>query len=281
MCGKLTGRPTAHRLRLPTYGSVGAISHCSWQCFPAEWLARLSPPPYLPHQVKLILQYLSTSLRIDEDLSLSYTRFKMTKLIILLSLIIFIGLVGWFFFLKGGNVKKVNKEGPVIFLGDSLTVGVGANRGEDFPSLIANELGLNNVINAGVSGDTSKDALGRLQIDVLDKNPSLVIVLLGGNDFLRQIPIEETVKNIDEIVRRITETNSAVVLVHIKSNPLNDKYGEPAEEIAHKYGARFVPNVLDDVLGNPKLMSDQVHPNSEGYNIIASRIAPEIKKVLQ
>ena len=115
----------------------------------------------------------------------------------------------------------------------------------------------------------------------MDKNPSLVIVLLGGNDFLRQIPIEETVKNIDEIVRRITETNSAVVLVHIKSNPLNDKYGEPAEEIAHKYGARFVPNVLDDVLGNPKLMSDQVHPNSEGYNIIASRIAPEIKKVLQ
>lgn len=201
---------------------------------------------------------------------------------IILSVLILLTLItaGWFFFFQGNSSNKVVKEGPIIFFGDSLTAGVGANPGEDFPSLIARDLNFSNVINAGVSGDTSEDALARIQIDVLDINPSLVIVLLGGNDFLEGVPIEKTVSNVDEIVRRIMETNSAVVLVHLKSNPLNDKYKEPAEKIAAKYKSVLVTDVLNGILGNGSLMSDEVHPNAKGYAVMAERITPAVKKVL-
>lgn len=201
---------------------------------------------------------------------------------IILSVLILLTLItaGWFFFFQGGSSNKVVKEGPIIFFGDSLTAGVGADPGEDFPSLIAKDLNLSNVINTGVSGDTSEEALARIQKDVLDIDPSLVIVLIGGNDFLEGVPIEKTVSNVDEIVRRITEANSTVVLVHLKSNPLNDKYREPAEKIAAKYKSVLVTDVLNGILGNGSLMSDEVHPNTKGYAVMAERITPAVKKVL-
>jgi len=137
------------------------------------------------------------------------------------------------------------------------------------------------VINAGVPGDTTASALARLQTDVLDKNPSLVMVLLGGNDFLQGVPIDTTVKNVDEIVRRISESEAAVVLVHLRSNILNDKYKAPAAQIAKKYHAAFVPEVLDGILGHQDLMADQVHPNAKGYEIVANRTAPSVKSLLR
>ena len=204
----------------------------------------------------------------------------MIKITIILLILTFVIIGGWFFFLSGETFKKVSKEGPIIFLGDSLTEGIGSLEGNDYPSLVSKELNLEDVINAGVSGDTTEDALKRLQADVLDKNPSLVIVLLGGNDFLTRVSVEETIINLDKIVKRISNTNSAVVLVHIKTNPLNDKYRGEAKKIAKKYQASFVTDVMDEILGNPKLMSDQIHPNAEGYKIMAERISPAVKKLL-
>ena len=106
---------------------------------------------------------------------------KMDKIIVFLIIFLVASSATWFFLFKGKDTKKVSQEGPIIFFGDSLTTGVGAKAGEDFPSVIAKELSLTNVVNAGVSGDTTADALARLKTDVLDKNPSLVIVFLGGN----------------------------------------------------------------------------------------------------
>lgn len=204
----------------------------------------------------------------------------MIKIIILLLILTFVIIGGWFFLIRGETFKKVSKEGPIIFFGDSLTEGIGASEVDDYPSLVSEELNLVDVINAGVSGDTTEDALKRLQADVLDKNPSLVIVLLGGNDFLTRVSVEETIINLDKIVKRISNTNSAVVLVHIKTNPLNDKYRGEAKKIAEKYQASFVTDVMDGILGNPKLMSDQIHPNAKGYKIMAERISPAVKKLL-
>jgi lysophospholipase L1-like esterase len=204
----------------------------------------------------------------------------MLKIILILIVVLLLAVAVWFFFFQGTPAKKVSKEGPIIFFGDSLTVGVGANKGEDFPSLITKELNLTNVINAGVSGDTTSTALIRLQQDVIDKNPSLVVVLLGGNDFLQRVPAEETIKNLDEIVKKISETGSAVVLVHLKANPLKEPYKVPTIEIAEKYEAELVLNILDGIFGNSKLMADQIHPNAEGYKIMAERISPHVKKLL-
>ena len=176
----------------------------------------------------------------------------MLKIVLLVLILLVLVSVSWFFFFQDDFSNKVAKEGPVIFFGDSLTAGVGADPGEDFPTLVARNLNLTNVVNAGVSGDTTEVALTRLQKDVLDKNPALVVILLGGNDFLKGVPIEKTVSNVDEIVRRIIETNSAVILIHLRSNPLKDKYKEPAKEIATKYQAALVPSgIINDLrVGN-------------------------------
>jgi len=202
------------------------------------------------------------------------------KLILIILVLILLVITIWFYFSREDNVKKSSKEGTVIFFGDSLTVGVGTNEGEDFPSLVAKELNLKNYINSGISGDTTQDALNRIERDVLSKNPSVVVVFLGGNDFLRKIPAETSIKNLDEIVKRITTTNSAVVLIHLKANPLKEEYKKPVEEIAKKYETALVLNVLHGIFGHASLMADQIHPNAKGYKIMADRIAPEVKKVL-
>ncbi|MEX0616821.1 MAG: GDSL-type esterase/lipase family protein [Candidatus Woykebacteria bacterium] len=185
-----------------------------------------------------------------------------------------------FFLVKRSEGEKISRDDLIIFFGDSLTAGVGAVLGEDYPSVVAKDIGLTNSINAGISGDTTETALQRLEIDVLSKKPSLVVVFLGGNDFLKRAPTKETTENVDEIVRKISETGSKVILVHIRSNILSDKYLSPAEEIAKKYKAEFVADVLNGILTNPELMSDQIHPNAQGYKILAKRIGAAVRKFL-
>ncbi|MEA3366218.1 MAG: GDSL-type esterase/lipase family protein, partial [Candidatus Hydrogenedentes bacterium] len=87
----------------------------------------------------------------------------------------------------------------VVCLGDSLTRGYGATAGNSYPEQLSRILG-EPVINGGIDGNTSSDALDRLERDVLSRSPRLVIILLGGNDFLQQIPRERTIENIDQIV---------------------------------------------------------------------------------
>ena len=90
------------------------------------------------------------------------------------------------------TVSNIRSAGESIScFGDTLTEGVGASAGEDYPSVLSRQLG-SPVINAGVRGDTTAPALERLADEVLNKNPRLVILLLGGNDFLRQRPRRET-----------------------------------------------------------------------------------------
>lgn len=204
----------------------------------------------------------------------------MIKVFLVITLLLIIIVGAWFLLINRPLGEKISRDHLVIFFGDSLTAGVGASPSEDYPSLIAKDLGLTNIVNAGVSGDTTETALTRLDRDVLSKKPSLVVVFLGGNDFLGGKPIEETTRNIDEIVRKISDSQSKVVLVHIRSNLLNDKYLSPAEEIAKKYKTEFVADCLNGILTKPELMSDQIHPNAEGYKIVAERIGAAVKNFL-
>ncbi|MEX0621567.1 MAG: GDSL-type esterase/lipase family protein [Candidatus Woykebacteria bacterium] len=196
-------------------------------------------------------------------------------------LIILVGAFGfWYLFAKGGSAEKITREGPVIFFGDSLTAGVGAAQGEDFPTFVAQELGLANYINAGVSGDTTETALSRLQTDVIRKNPSLVVVELSGNDFLAGADVDETISNLDTIVGQIRQTGSAAVLVHIKFPQKTKKYEDGFRKISEQYDAEVVWNVLDGIAGDPSLMADTTHPNSAGYKLMAERIAKVLGKIL-
>ncbi len=168
----------------------------------------------------------------------------------------------------------------IVCLGDSLTRGYGATAGNGYPEHLSRILG-QAVTNAGVDGNTSGNALARLEDDVLSRSPRLVIVLLGGNDFLQQIPREKTIANVDRIVAQCVAARSMVVLVHIKAGILSDPYRDGFEDIATRHGAVFVPHILQDFFGKPSLMTDQIHPNIRGYALMAERIADVVAPLLE
>ncbi len=185
---------------------------------------------------------------------------------------------------RGGDfssIRNIQSQGKtVICFGDSLTTGVGASRGEDYPSILGGHLGTR-VVNAGEGGDTTAEALARLERDVLAQEPRLVIVLLGGNDFLRQVPLGETKRNLEEIVRRIQDQGAMVAVVGLRLGLFSDEYGPMYREIASKYRALYIPEVLKGILSDPQLKSDSIHPNGAGYRLIAERIFSGVKPLLE
>ena len=140
------------------------------------------------------------------------------------------------------------------------------------PSILAREIA-QPVINAGRRGDTAADGLARLDREALERNPRLVIVLFGGNDFLRQIPLSETKKNLVEMVQRIHERGAMAAVAGLRLGLFADEYGPMFREIAEQNGALYIPEVLKGILNDPSLKSDGVHPNGAGYRLMAVRIA--------
>ncbi len=176
-------------------------------------------------------------------------------------------------------ITNINSSGTnIICFGNSITEGVGASEGEDFPSLLARELDLP-VINAGRSGDTSASGLARITADVLRKDPKIVIVEFGGNDFLRKVPQSETFNNIDQIVQKIQSAGAMVILVEIKTGPFQS-YLKGYKKIARQRGALLIPNLLKNIMGNRQLMADSIHPNSAGNRQIAAKLLPQLKTLL-
>ncbi len=168
----------------------------------------------------------------------------------------------------------------IVCLGDSLTQGVGASRGHDYPSLLSRRLGTA-VINAGVDGDETTDALKRLESDVLAKDPRMVIVELGANDFLDGQPLEQAFENLAEIVRRIEARGAMVVLVGLAPGPLGDMLQPRYNTMINKYHLVFVPKVLEGITTTPALKSgDRLHPNDQGYELIAERIQQVVAPLL-
>ena|SRR5919108_2151703 len=191
---------------------------------------------------------------------------------------------GFLFACSGENfaqIRNIRSAGEtIICFGDSLTEGVGAAEGEDYPSALSRQLA-SPVVNAGRRGDTTADALQRLSDTLLSKNPRLVILLLGGNDFLRQRPRQETRKNLEEIVQRVQARGAIVAIVGMRLGLFTDEYARIFEETARQFGALYIPGVMKGILSDSKFRSDPIHPNGAGYRLIAERIAEKVKPLLR
>jgi len=183
------------------------------------------------------------------------------------------------FFNTPTEITNYSADGTtIVAFGDSLIEGVGATAGNDLVSVLSSRLG-EPIVNLGVAGDTTADALLRLD-QVLDQDPKVVIVLLGGNDYLQQISQEETFANLDQIVGTIHGSGAMVMLLGVRGGLLRDGYKSEFESLAQSRGTAYVPNVLDGLFGNPALMSDTVHPNDAGYKVIADRVLPVLEPLL-
>lgn len=204
---------------------------------------------------------------------------KYSKITGVAVVLIFIAVALWFGMNRGYDIKNYPSSGEaVIVFGDSLAHGVGSTEGNDFVSLLSERINTP-IENFGYAGDTTAMALTRIE-SVLSKNPKVVMVLLGGNDFLRRVPKTETLKNLEQIITTIQDAGAVVILLGVRGGLITDGYESDLRSLAEKTGSAYVPNVLKGLLGNTNYMSDSVHPNNSGYAIIADRIYPILQKVL-
>jgi lysophospholipase L1-like esterase len=174
------------------------------------------------------------------------------------------------FFSTSAENDTVSIGDTIICFGDSLTAGTGASKGKDYPSQLS-KLISKPVINAGVPGDTTARALIRLDQDVLSRLPDMVLITLGGNDLKNGTSKDVAFENLKKIVESIQNQGARVIVGGLKF-PLRDRgFGKGYEELSDQTGAILIPNILEDVIGNRKLMSDPIHPNDAGYKVIAER----------
>ena len=185
---------------------------------------------------------------------------------------------------------QIISANTILFLGDSLTEGLGVAKENAFPklveTLIQKELKKNvTVINGGVSGSTSSDGLARLKW-YLKKKPYIVFLALGANDGLRGLNLKQSQKNLEEIVEYAQKSKAKVLLAGMRIPPnYGPKYVEDFEkiyqELQAKYNLKTIPFLLDGVAGVQKMnQRDGIHPNEEGHKVIAKKVFMFLKEEL-
>ncbi|HEX8322432.1 MAG TPA: arylesterase [Tepidisphaeraceae bacterium] len=178
----------------------------------------------------------------------------------------------------------------VVFLGDSLTAGLGVDPDEAFPMLIAKQLKdagvAAQVVNAGVSGDTTAGGLRRLDW-VLRQAPDVLVVGLGGNDGLRGLSPEASADNLRAIIQRARQSGARVLLLGMMIPPnYGPEYTKAFREIYPKLAAEqnvpLVPFVLEGVGGDPRFnQRDGIHPTAEGHQIIAANVGQYVARLVK
>ena len=191
--------------------------------------------------------------------------------------------VGIFLFLmkkEKQEIKNVDNKGQtVVAFGDSLSYGYGAGgQTKSYPFLLGQKIN-RAVINMGENGATAVSSLERLP-DVLEQDPYMVLIEFGGNDFMRGVDLEQTVKAIEKMVDDVQSSGAIAVVVDTGGYYGMKKYSKAYQKIAQEKGAVFVKGILDGVFGKRGLMSDQIHPNAKGYEIVADKVYGEIKDYL-
>ncbi len=180
----------------------------------------------------------------------------------------------------GPDVPNLDSPGKtIVVLGDSIASGVGSGPGEAYPDLLAARLGTEEVVNAGVSGNTAADGLARID-EVLAEDPWLVIVELGGNDFLHRVPPEQTEQTLRQILDRLIAARVVPVLVELDV-PFGGRYLEIYDRLGDEYQVPVVEDTLGEVLRDPSLKSDTIHPNAAGQKVLAEAVLEEIEPLIK
>ncbi|HEV2533289.1 arylesterase [Phenylobacterium sp.] len=188
-------------------------------------------------------------------------------------------------------VPALAAQVPVVtILGDSITAGLGLPGRDALPNqlhLALEKLGAPNVVRgAGVSGDTTADGLGRMDISIR-ADSTVVVIALGGNDLLQGLDPKATRSNLDQIIRRLKARRRGVVLAGIKApSEIGRSYASDFNAVfpalAAEHHVPLYPDLLAGVARNPTLnQGDGIHPNARGVLIVARRLAPVVAKVLK
>lgn len=170
-------------------------------------------------------------------------------------------------------LTPLTSNSTILAFGDSLTRGVGASLDSSYPAVLESSTGIR-VVNAGIPGELSLAGLARLPELLEEYHPQLVILCHGGNDILRKRSLKDAKQNIRQMVMLAEQSGSEVVLIGVPEFGLLSIdsvaiYDELAEELGLPYEGEVLPAIVSD----RNLKSDHVHPNGEGYRMMATAIS--------
>lgn len=171
----------------------------------------------------------------------------------------------------------------VLAFGDSVTYGTGASPGEDWPTLLAQRTGWQ-IANAGIPGDTAEAAKTRLPAALGEHAPALVIIELGGNDFLRRRSDKAVKEDLRQMIEMVRRAGAQAVLVAVPEFSLLGVVARrPSDspiyrELGKEEQVPVIEDVFSDILGRPELCADQIHPNAQGYQAMAAGIHAALQK---
>jgi len=172
---------------------------------------------------------------------------------------------------SGPSMDPLAPDEVILAFGDSLTEGVGATRAQSYPARLA-ELSGHPVVNAGVSGEVTAEGVDRLP-DVLEQtDPGLMILLLGGNDILRNGSHAEAKRHLSRMIETALERDVQVLLIGVPEKSLFSSSAALYEELAEEHDVPLMDGMVASLLRKPEYKSDQVHLNAAGYREMAGRI---------
>lgn len=184
------------------------------------------------------------------------------------------------------------EPGRIVILGDSITAGYNLEPEEAYPALLQEKIkaaGLNyEVINAGLSGDTTSGGLRRVDWALEEGAPEVVVIALGGNDGLRGLPVAQVAANLAAMVAKVRAVNPAVKIMIAGMQMPGSMGADYAEsfatvfgDVARERGAVLLPFLLEGVAGDPDFnQPDRIHPTAEGQRRIAETVWPVLRPML-
>ena len=188
-----------------------------------------------------------------------------------------------------GRAQAPPDEGLIVALGDSLTAGNGLNERDAWPAQLERRLraaGVRwQVVNAGISGETSSGARARLEW-VLGLKPDIMILETGANDGLRGIPPQVLRANLDAMLttlgeRRVTAVLAGMQMLRNLGPSYTAAFARVYPELAQKRGAILIPFILEGVAADPKLnQADGIHPTAEGYRVVTDLVYPRVLEAI-
>lgn len=169
------------------------------------------------------------------------------------------------------KLRFVPEGGTILAFGDSLTLGVGADNANSYPSVLS-ALSGRQVVNAGVSGETTERGLERLPEQLSRTNPDLLILLEGGNDILRNNDFAATKRNLAAMIELALSRDVQVVLLGVPEKALFLGVAPFYADLAEDYQLVFAEQLLATLLRNSDYKSDPIHLNAKGYRVLAEKI---------
>jgi lysophospholipase L1-like esterase len=178
---------------------------------------------------------------------------------------------------KTPSVPTLAPDAVVLAFGDSLTYGTGATPNESYPAMLERKIG-RKVVSAGVPGETSAQGLARLPAVLDATQPQLLVLIHGGNDFLRRLDEKQAAANLRAMGRLARDRGIPVVILGVPKPGLFPSSASFYREVARDLGAPYDADTLPAILKDTELKSDHVHPNAKGYARLAESVAALLAK---